>query len=783
LIEKLRVYQVAKDFNVSSEALLGILDGLGVPAKSHMSTLDPSVVDLVRQKFQDEKKAVQEEDARKQEAKAALERGGAEPKRPSAPSTPPPAPAAPPKAAAPEPPPEAPAPPAAEAKPSPEAAEKPKPKVERVRRKPVDHKTVQDSVKKTLADLESGGKVKRFKKKTVTPPAPAPSAPSARPSAPVANAGAGVATQEQQQLVRIQELASVGELAEKLNVKPAEVISKLMGLGVMATQNQRLDRDTIEMTALEFGYSVEFETEFGEQEIEEAVEEDRPEDLEPRSPVVTVMGHVDHGKTSLLDYIRKSNVVAGEKGGITQHIGAYEVELPGGRSVTFLDTPGHQAFTAMRARGAQATDIVILVVAADDRVMPQTVEAIDHANAAGVPIVVAINKVDKPDANPQMVKQDLASRGVLIEEFGGQVPSAEISAKKGTGIENLLELLLLQADILELKANPHRRARGVVIESRVEQGRGTVATVLVQNGTLKSGDPFVCGKEFGKVRAMANERGKRVKIAGPSTPVEVMGWSGPPMAGDVFTATETEAQAKEVGQRRKLLAREAEQQARDRRVSLQGFHELMEKGEVKELRLIIKADVAGSVEVLADQLGSLGTDEVRCTVLHSGVGQITESDVLLADASNAVIIGFNVRFDPKAQQAAQRAEVDVRSYNIIYEAVEDVKSALSGLLKPEEVEKVHARAEVRQTFRVTKAGTVAGCYILSGTVARSHRARLLREDEVVWEGRIANLKRFKEDVREVAQGYECGISLEGHDDVREGDVIETYTIEQVARRI
>jgi translation initiation factor IF-2 len=777
LTEKLRVYQVAKDFNVSSEALLGILDGLGVPAKSHMSTLDPSVVDLVRQRFQDEKKAVQEEDARKQEVKAALERGAVEPKRPAAPATPPPS--APSKPAAPEPPREA---PAAEAKPAPEAAEKPKPKVERVRRKPVDHKTVQDSVKKTLADLESGGKVKRFKKKTVTPPpaAPAPATPSSRPTPAAA---ASVATQERQEAVRIPELASVGELAEKLGAKPAEVISKLMGLGVMATQNQRLDKDTIEMVALEFGFTVEFETEFGEQEIEETVEEDRPEDLEPRSPVVTVMGHVDHGKTSLLDYVRKTNVVAGEKGGITQHIGAYEVELADNRSVTFLDTPGHQAFTAMRARGAQATDIVILVVAADDRVMPQTVEAIDHANAAEVPIVVAINKIDKPDANPQLVKQDLAGRGVLIEEFGGQVPCAEISAKKGIGVENLLELLLLQADILELKANPNRRARGVVIESRVEQGRGTVATVLVQNGTLHEGDPFVCGKEFGKVRAMANERGKRVKTAGPSSPVEVMGWSGPPMAGDVFTATETESQAKDVGQRRQLLAREAEQQARDRRVSLQGFHELMEKGEVKELRLIIKADVAGSVEVLADQLGSLGTDEVRCTVLHSGVGQITESDVLLADASNAVIIGFNVRFDPKAQQAAQRADVDVRSYNIIYEAVEDVKSALSGLLKPEEVERVHGRAEVRQTFRVTKAGTVAGCYILSGTVARSHRARLVRDDEIVFDGRIANLKRFKEDVREVAQGYECGISLEGHDDVREGDVIETYTIEEVARRI
>ncbi len=798
MTQKLRVYQVAKDFNVSSEALLGILENLGRPAKSHMSTMDPEVVDLVRQKFQDEKKAVQEEDARKQEAKAALERDAREPKRSAPPAGPAKPEPAPPRAAAPEPPPRPepeppaappPAPPEAKAEEKPAPVEKPaapgappKPKVERVRRR-VDQKTVQDSVKKTLADLESGGKVKRFKKKTVTPP-PSPAAPAARPAASASGAATGgVATKDEQELIKIPELSSVAELAEKMGVKPAEVISKLMGMGVMATQNQRLDRDTIESVALEFGHLVEFESEFGEEEMETVVEEDRPEDLEPRAPVITVMGHVDHGKTSLLDTVRKTNVVAGEKGGITQHIGAYEVELPGRRTVTFLDTPGHQAFTAMRARGAKATDIVVLVVAADDRVMPQTVEAIDHARAAEVPMVVAINKIDKPDANPTLVKQDLANRGVLIEEYGGQIPCAEISAKKGIGIDNLLELLLLQADILELKANPGRRARGVVIESKIEQGRGTVATVLVQTGTLHEGDPFVCGKEYGKVRAMANERGKRVKTAGPSTPVEVMGWSGPPMAGDIFTATETEAQAREVGQRRQLLAREAEQQARERKVSLQGFHELMEKGEVKELRLIIKADVAGSVEVMADQLGSLGTDEVKCTVLHSAVGQITESDVLLADASNAVVIGFNVRFDPKAQQAAQRADVDVRLYTIIYEAVEDVKSALSGLLKPEEVERVQGTAEVRQVFRVTKAGTVAGCMILNGTVARSHRARLKREGEVVWEGRIASIKRFKEDVREVAQGYECGIGLEGHDDIHEGDLIETYTIEEVARRI
>ena len=772
MTQKLRVYQVAKDFNVSSEALIGILDGLGVAARSHMSTLDDSVVDLIKQKFAEEKEVVKQEDARKQEVKAALERDAREPKRPAAPAPPP----APPKAVASEPSvalkptPPPPQPEAAPPPPPPVAAAPPEPpKPERVRRRDVDQKAAQDSVKKTLAELEAGGKVKRFRKKQVEmqPASPPP---------------AGVATKEHDEALRIPEMASVAELAEKLKVKPAAVINKLLGLGLMATQNQRLDRDTLEMVALEFGFAVEFESEIGAEEIAEEEDVDRPEDLEPRAPVITVMGHVDHGKTSLLDHIRKANVVAGEKGGITQHIGAYEVELSGGRKVTFLDTPGHQAFTAMRARGAKATDIVVLVVAADDQVMPQTVEAIDHANAAKVPIVVAINKIDKPEANLMLVKQQLAGRGVLIEEFGGQVPCAEISAKKGIGIETLLELLLLQADILELKANPNRRARGVVIESKVEQGRGIVATVLVQTGTLREKDPFVCGKEFGRVRSMTNERGKRVKDAGPSSPVEITGWSGPPMAGDFFTATESEAQAKEIGQRRQLVAREAEQQMRAP-ITLENFTEMMDREGVSELRLIIKADVAGSVEVLADQLGRLGTDEVKSMVLHSGVGQINESDVHLADASKAVIIGFNVRVDTKAQQAAQSAKVDIRLYNIVYEAVEDVKSALSGLLKPEEVEKIQGQAEVRQIFRVTKAGTIAGCHVVSGSIARANRVRLKREGEVVWDGRIGSLKRFKDDVREVATGFECGIGLEGHDDVHEGDIIESYAIEHISRRI
>jgi translation initiation factor IF-2 len=764
VIQKLRVYQVAKDFNVSSEALIGILDSLGVQAKSHMSTVDPEVVDKVRQKFEEEKQATKAEDARKQEAKAALERDARRGQQPAAAPAAPPAPRAEVKEAAPPAPATAAAAPAAPAAPA-------KPKVERRRRGKVDEKTVRDSVKKTLANLEAGGRSKRYKRRAVAVTAPA----AVRPESPVA-------VQSADEEVKVTEMASVAELAEILDVKPAEVITKLLGMGKMATVNQRMDRETIELVALEFGHTVEFITEYGAEDLEEPEEEEKPEDLRPRPPVVTVMGHVDHGKTSLLDYIRKTNVVAGEKGSITQHIGAYEVKLPNRREVTFLDTPGHQAFTAMRARGAKVTDIVVLVVAADDRVMPQTIEAIDHAKAADVPVIVAINKIDKPEANVVRIKQELANHNVLVEEFGGKIPAAEISAKAGMGIEDLLELILLQADILELKANPDRRASGVVIESKVEQGRGKVATVLVQKGTLSIGDPFVCGKQYGKVRAMANERGKRVKKAGPSVPVEVTGFSGNPAAGDTFVVTESESQAKQIGHQRQLVAREVEHQAR-RQVTLSEFHEMLERGEVRELRLIIKADVGGSVEVLAEQLGSLGSREVTCRVIHSGVGNINESDVLLADASNAVIIGFGIRTEPRAQHLAQTSKVDIKHYNIIYEAVEDVKSALSGMLKPEQVEVSKGQAEVRKVFRVSRAGTIAGCYVTDGTIARSHLARLVRDDAVVFEGKIGSVKRFKDDVREVSQGFECGIGIDGYNDIREGDVIQTYVIEERARRI
>jgi translation initiation factor IF-2 len=769
LTDKLRVYEVAKDLNISSEALIGILRGLGVSAKSHMSTLDHEVVDQVRQKFREEKEATKAEDARKHEVKAAMDRGVRRPAVPAGAAAPaatvahPPAP--PRKEAADVAEPAAPpAPPGAPSAPAP-------PKVQR-RRGVVDEKSVRDSVKKTLATLGGAEKPKRYKKRLTTDP-PVLSAPAA----------SGVAVVEEHgEELRIPEMSSVAELAEILGLKPAEIITKLMGMGKMVTLNHRLDRDTIELLALEFGHNVHFVSEFGEEEIDASEEEDHPEDMKPRAPVVTVMGHVDHGKTSLLDYIRKANVVAGEKGGITQHIGAYEVRLPNGREVTFLDTPGHEAFTAMRARGAQITDIVVLVVAADDRVMPQTIEALDHARAAEVPVIVAINKIDKPEANVLMVKQDLASHGTLIEEYGGKTPSVPISAKKGTGIEELLEIILLQSDILELRANVNKPARGVVVESKIEQGRGRVATVLIQRGTLSVGDPFLCGKVFGKVRSLANERGKRVKNAGPSVPVEVTGFSDSPAAGDIFQVMALEAKARQLSQQRQLVAREIEQRERTQ-VSLSDFFGMKERGEVRELRLVLKADVGGSVEVLREQLGNLGTEEVGCRVIHSGVGPVNESDVLLADASNAVIIGFGVSVAPKAQEQARRGQVDIRTYNIIYEAVEDVKSALSGLLKPEEVEKVKGRVEVRQVFRTSKSGAIAGSYVLEGTASRTHQVRLLREGEVIYTGKIGSLRRFKDDVKEVAQGFECGIGLERHDDVREGDIIETFVIELVARRI
>ena len=494
------------------------------------------------------------------------------------------------------------------------------------------------------------------------------------------------------------------------------------------------------------------------------------------------MGHVDHGKTSLLDYIRKTNVIAGEAGGITQHIGAYEVKVTGGKDITFLDTPGHEAFTAMRARGAQVTDLVVLVVAADDRVMPQTIEAIDHAKAAGVPIIVAINKIDLPGARPDLVKQELAARGVVVEEYGGKTVAVEVSAKKGINVDKLLEMIVLESDLLDLKADPTRRAKGAVLEARVEQGRGIVASVLVDSGTLRIGDAFVAGQHWGRVRAMFDERGRTVKTAGPSTPVEVLGWNGTPGAGDIFTAFDDEREARDLANKRQALHREHEFRAATK-IRLTDFHARMAQGETSELKMIIKGDVDGSVEALSESLAKLSTSEVQVRVIRQAVGQISESDVLLAAASDAIIVGFHTRPDPKARELAEREKVEIRFYDIIYKAVEEVRSALEGLLKPELKDVVTGSAEARQVFRLSKAGTVAGCMVTSGTIPRTGKVRLLRAGTVEWTGRIAALKRFKDDVREVASGFECGITLEGRDDIKVGDVIEAFNIEELARTL
>jgi translation initiation factor IF-2 len=567
-----------------------------------------------------------------------------------------------------------------------------------------------------------------------------------------------------------------------MEVKPQEVIGACMRMGLMATINKRLDKDSMMAVADEFGYEVEFISEFGEEAVEEAAEEVSVENLRPRAPVVTVMGHVDHGKTSLLDYVRKANVIAGEAGGITQHIGAYDVTLPDGRKICFLDTPGHEAFTAMRARGAQVTDIVVLVVAADDRVMPQTIEAIDHAKAANVPIVVAINKIDLPASDPNRIKTELASHGVVVEAFGGKYVCVEISAKKGTNVEKLLEMILLSTELLELKADPSRRGRGVVLEARVEQGRGVVASVLVQTGTLRIGDPFVAGQNFGRVRAMFNERKKNVKEAGPSTPVEVVGWDTTPGAGDIFVSLEDEREAREIAGKRAALHREQEFRA-TKAVSLVDFHSQMAQGGPNELKMLIKGDVDGSVEALGESLQKLGTSEVAVRIIRQAVGQITESDVLLAAASGAIVVGFHVRPDAKARELAEREKVEIRLYDIIYKAVEDVKQALEGMLKPELKEVQLGLAEVRQVFHLSKGSVVAGCMVSSGKIARGEQIRLLRGGETLWTGRIDALRRFKDDVREVLQGFECGITLNGFNDVQQGDRLESFTIQELARTL
>jgi len=647
---------------------------------------------------------------------------------------------------------------------------KPRPE-QRRRQRRVDQDAVQENVKRTLAAMEGGGGGRKRKRDV----------PSAEQEAELERQA--LEAEAERTRIRVAEFLTIAELSDLISVSAQQIItSAFKNLGLMVTINQRLDFDQIELICEEFGFEAVREERY-EADLQELADvEDVEADLEPRAPVVTVMGHVDHGKTSLLDYLRHANVIAGEAGGITQHIGAYRLELDGGRSISFLDTPGHEAFTAMRARGAEITDVVVLVVAADDAVMPQTVEAISHAKNAGVPIVVAINKVDLPSANVPKVQQELLSHDVVLEEFGGDVLSAAVSAKTGQGVEDLLDKILLQAELLELRANPNRSARGTVVEAQLDRGMGPVATVLVQNGTLRVGDDFICGLFGGRVRALLDERDNNVEEAGPSMPVRVLGLEGVPQAGDSFIVAEAE-RTKEIAGRRRQLEREKEIRRRQKGTSLTDLFETVQAGEKAVLNLVIKADTDGSVQALSDALERLSTGEVMVEVIHRGVGAINESDVLLASTSSAVIIGFHVRPDAGARDLAHREGIEVRSYDVIYEAVEEMRLALEGLLKPEEREVVVGTAEVRKLFRVPKVGTVAGCYVAHGVIQRNLPVHIVRDQVRIYSGKIDSLKRFKDDVREVREGYECGISIEGYNDIKEGDLIESYRIEEIARTL
>jgi len=591
--------------------------------------------------------------------------------------------------------------------------------------------------------------------------------------------------EREKKTVRVNEFITVSELAQILKTPAVQIVGfAFKNLGLMVTINQRLDFDQIELIAGEFGFQAVKEEEYAADLKTAAVAEDTQEQLVSRPPVVTIMGHVDHGKTSLLDYIRKSNVVAGESGGITQHIGAYHVSLPGGKHITFLDTPGHEAFTAMRARGAQVTDIVVLVVAADDQVMPQTIEAISHAKNAGVPMIVAINKIDLPGANAMKVKQDLLQHGVVLEEFGGTVLSTEVSAKKGTNIDVLLDQILLQAEILDLKANPNRSATGAVIEAQLDPGKGAVATILINNGTLHVGEDFICGMYSGRVRALLDERGRSIKDAGPAIPAQILGIGGVPMAGDQFVVVEDAMESREIAQRRQRLDREAKSRRTAKGVvSLEDFMSQTAPGQKRTLRIVIKADQGGPAEALADALGQLSHEEVSVDVIHRGVGSITESDILLARASGAIIVGFHVRPDNNARAAAEREGVEIKLYKIIYEAVEDVRAALEGMLRPEEKEVVLGEAQVRELFKVPRMGVIAGCSVRSGVINRQGRVRVIRDGVEIYDGAIASLRRFKDDVKEVREGFECGIGVENFNDIKVGDVLECYRKEQVARTL
>ena len=640
----------------------------------------------------------------------------------------------------------------------------------RGKKEKVSEKEVDQSIKSTLAEMKRGASRSRQRLRR-------------------AKRDADAIRREQEQLeemaaskvLEVTEFITANEFANLLDISVNEIITKSFQLGMMVSINQRLDAELLTIIGEEYGYEVKF-IDVTEKEFEVAEEQDSPEDLEGRNPIITVMGHVDHGKTTLLDYLRKTNVTAGEAGGITQHIGAYEVPLKSGGKVTFLDTPGHEAFTAMRARGAKVTDIVIIVVAADDAVMPQTKEAINHAQAGSVPMVFAINKIDKEGADPERIKGQLAEMNILVEDWGGQFQSQEISAKFGTNVDELLEKVITEAELMELKANPDRHANGTVIEARLDKGRGNVATVLVQNGTLKVGDPLVAGIHFGKVRALINQKGGRIKSAGPSTPVQVLGLTGQPQAGDKFQVFEDESKAKDISQKRQEVFRE-QQFRQTRRITLDEIGRRRAIGNFKELNIIVKGDVDGSIEALSGSLLKLSNEEVQVNIILKGTGAINESDVLLASASDAVILAFNVRPTGKARSLAEKEEIDIRTYSVIYDAINDVKDALEGLLSPEIKEEIMATVEVREVFKISRVGNVAGCYVTSGKIHKTDPIRLIRDGIVIYDSTLSSLKRFKDDVKEVASGFECGLMVQNFNDIKVGDVVESYREKEIKRTL
>lgn len=783
-MEKRRVYQVAKEQKLSSNALISMLKGMDMEVRSPMSVVTPEMLEAINRKLDEEKKSSIEEvkrqkakeDSRKQAGRSRSERRRDKGSATRKPSTAGPANER-----------TAPLPDKPEGgrrrrrrgkgqnglESIRELGEKrevtaqanlpgapPKRRRGRRRKGVPDAKAVQESVRRTLSQLNEGRVRRRYDR--------GPHEEGAGEDGPTPQ-------------IKVSEFITLGEFAEQLGVKASEVIALCLQMGTMATINQRLDMDTMQTLADELGFEV-VPLEAEEAELDDIVEEEEIGEPEPRPPVITVMGHVDHGKTSLLDYLRESKVVEGESGGITQHIGAYVISVEDGRGVTFLDTPGHAAFTAMRARGSRVTDIVILVVAADDSVMPQTIEAIDHAKAAQVPLVVAINKIDLPTADPDKIKRELAEKGVLVEEWGGQIPCAEISAKTGQGLDHLLEVLLIVAELLELQANPYKKARGTIVEAHLDKGRGPVATVLVQEGTLCIGEPFITGVHSGRVRALLDEHGQRVPQAKPSVPVQVLGLPGVPQAGDVFAVANSEREAKDLSQRRQLIKREQDHR-KLRTVTLSDLHDQIQQGHIQELRVVVKGDVDGSVEAIAEELGRIAHEEVRVNVIHSAVGAISESDVLLAAASNAILLGFHVTTQPSARDLAAQEGVEIRNYRIIYEVIEDVRAALAGLLVPTTEEQVVGRAEIRQIFTSSRMGTIGGCLVQDGTIARSNQVRILRDGQVVFTGELASLRRFKDDVREVAEGFECGMGFAAFDDIAEGDIVESLVVVETERTL